>query len=114
MYPGTVAPLPWGGYLAEEDGQFVGTCAYKTPPQSGQVEIAYFTFPGQEGRGVATRMARQLIGIAQREGVAVVVAQTLPEPGASTAILQKLGFRRAGEVIHPEDGLVWQWELQRD
>lgn len=111
MYPAGVAALPWTGYLAEEEGQFVGTCAFKTPPQSGQVEIAYFTFPGHEGRGVATRMAEHLIRIARQEGMRRIVAQTLPEPGPSTAILRKLGFRRAGELIHPEDGLVWEWEL---
>jgi hypothetical protein len=37
--------------FAIENGQLVGTCAFKTPPKNQQVEIAYFTFPGNEGRG---------------------------------------------------------------
>ena len=48
---------PWGGYLACEGGTPVGTCAFKTPPQDSRVEIAYFTFPGHEGRGVGMAMA---------------------------------------------------------
>jgi RimJ/RimL family protein N-acetyltransferase len=29
---------------------------------------------------------------------------------ASARVLAKCGFRRVGEVIDPEDGLVWRWE----
>jgi ribosomal-protein-alanine N-acetyltransferase len=40
----------------------------------------------------------------------VVRAHTLPNPNASTRVLTKCGFHRVGEVIDPEDGLVWRWE----
>lgn len=103
---------PWIGYLAIEDGICVGTCGFKSPPQSNRVEIAYFTFPEHESRGVATRMASELIRLAKRTKPAVTVtAQTLPEKNASTSILQKLGFRLVGSIEHPEDGLVWEWQL---
>ena len=39
----------------------------------------------------------------------VVAAQTLREEGASTRILKKLGFEFWGEILHPEDGPVWEW-----
>ena len=29
---------------------------------------------------------------------------------ASTRVLTKCGFSRIGEVIDPDDGLVWRWE----
>lgn len=109
LYPDAVPTLPWAGYLAEEEGVVVGTCAYKGVPVSGEVEIAYFTFPGHEGRGVATRMAQGLVDLALRHGVASVRAQTLPEKNASVRILEKLGFEFSGSVIHPEDGKVWEW-----
>ena len=112
MYPGGVPEMPWAGYLAEENGVLVGTCAFKSPPVSGSVEIAYFTFPQFEGRGIATRMAQDLVALAVQHGVIQVRAQTLPETGASTRILKKLGFTRVGTVSHPEDGDVWEW--QRD
>ncbi len=109
MYPNGIPVSPWMGYLAEEQGVFVGTCAFKSAPVSDEVEIAYFTFPEHEGRGVATWMAATLIEIATNHGVARIKAQTLPEKNASTRILEKLGFEFSGPVIHPEDGEVWEW-----
>jgi RimJ/RimL family protein N-acetyltransferase len=75
------------------------------------VEIAYFTFPSHEGKGVATRMARELLRIARAApaGEIAAIAHTLPQENASTAILRKLGFHLEGELLHPEDGLVWKW-----
>jgi hypothetical protein len=40
-----------------------------------------------------------------------VAAQTLPEENASTSVLKKLQFSFVGSVEHPEDGLVWEWQL---
>jgi len=117
---------PWGGYLAASsssgDGpesstrrQVVGTCAFKDGPNAeGVVEIAYFIYPPYEGRGIATAMARALIAIARSQPNAPqVIAHTLPERNASTRVLEKSGLRFAGEVIDPEDGRVWRWELDR-
>jgi len=103
---------PWMGYLVLENGTIVGTCAFRSPPRNGEVEIAYFTFPGFEGRGLATEMARQLIQIVKdTEPGTRIFAFTLPEKNASNRILQKLGFGFAGET-RDEDGLVvWRWEL---
>jgi [ribosomal protein S5]-alanine N-acetyltransferase len=103
---------PWIGYLAIENGEYVGICGFKSPPQDNRVEIAYFTFPEYESRGIATRMASDLIRMANTTMPALVVAaQTLPEHSASTSVLKKLQFRLIGTVDHPEDGLVWEWQL---
>ncbi len=103
---------PWVGYMAIENSLPVGTCALKSPPIDGRVEIAYGTLPGYENRGIATTMARELVQIARQENAALVVlAQTLPEENAAAAILKKLRFRLFGAVEHPEDGVVWEWEL---
>jgi len=103
---------PWLGYLAVSGELNVGICGYTAPPKSGEVEIAYFTFPGFEGRGIATRMAHELLSLARAtEPGVVVTAQTRPEQSASTRVLSKLGFRNRGTVVHPEDGEVWEWEL---
>ncbi len=103
---------PWIGYLAVEDGVCVGTCAFTGPPASGRVEIAYYTFPPHEGRGVATRMAQALISVSIATNATVLVtAHTLPEDNASTTVLKRLGFHFAGSVEHPEDGTVWEWHL---
>ncbi len=110
---GAPPAAPWIGYLAQDgeagDAPLVGTCAFKSPPDADGVEIAYFTFPGHEGRGVASRMAALLVDLAAAHGVTRIRAQTLPESNASTRVLQKLGFTCAGPVMHPDDGEVWEW-----
>lgn len=103
---------PWVGYLALEGQACVGACAFTAPPHDGRVEIAYYTLPAQEGRGVATQMARALLEIAARaDPRLLVVAHTLPQPCASTHILEKLGFARVGSTRDRDAGLVWLWHL---
>lgn len=103
---------PWLGYLAGDaaTGRIVGTCSFKTEPRDDVVEIAYHTFPGFEGKGYATAMARALVEIAAAHGVCRVSAQTAPEPNASTRILEKLRFSRAGDAVDDEIGPAWAWE----
>jgi [ribosomal protein S5]-alanine N-acetyltransferase len=106
--------VPWISYLAAEGNKAVGICSFKSPPSDRQVEIAYFTFPQHEGRGIATQMAMQLIAIAQAQPDApMVLAQTLPDRTASHRILEKLGFKLWGTVENPQDGLVFEWQLKR-
>ena len=108
---------PWGGYLALE-GQprrVVGAGGFKGEPDGQRaVEIAYFTFPGEEGRGVASALAAALVELARAAGdeVKIVRAHTLPERNASCRVLEKLEFQHAGPVIDPDDGPVWRWERE--
>ena len=107
---------PWVGYLAQDiaDTKLVGACGFKgNPDAEDSVEIAYFTLPAYEGRGYATEMARRLVQIALEAGsVERVLAHTLPEVNASGRILGKIGMSKVGEVLDPEDGLVWRWEIR--
>lgn len=103
---------PWGGFLATIGNDIVGSCGFKGPPNKGLVEIAYFTFPDFEGRGIATEMARQMLTKAYESNSNVrVVAQTEPRLNASTRILQKLGFHLVGTAIDHEIGTAWEWRL---
>lgn len=109
---------PWIGYVAIDVGRVVGSCGFAAPPRTAEAEIAYFTFPGHEGRGVATRMATALLldtaPYARGKGIAFI-AHTLPVEGASTSILRKLGFEFLGAIQHEEDGEVWKWKrTERD
>jgi RimJ/RimL family protein N-acetyltransferase len=107
---------PWIGYLAEDEtsGTIIGSCGYKGDCRDGAVEIAYFSFPGFEGRGFATEMARLLNDLAWRQReVRIVCAHTLPEENASVSLFRRLGFAWFGTVDDPEDGPVWRWELSR-
>ena len=107
--------FPSGGsrsHVLHSNDAPVGTCGFKGPPaDDGIVEIAYGVDPEHQGNGYATEAAEALTSHAFRTGaVRVVRAHTLPEANASTRVLTKCGFRRVGEVIDPEDGLVWRWE----
>jgi RimJ/RimL family protein N-acetyltransferase len=94
----------------------IGKCGFKGPPgPDGAVEIAYSVVPEHQGRGYATEAAEALTLYAFNSGqVRVVRAHTLPERNASTRVLTKCGFQHIGEVIDPEDGLVWRWEKNND
>lgn len=98
--------------LERASGQVVGVASFKGPPGAdGVVEIAYGVVPQHQGKGYATEAAQALVTYAFSSGrVRVVRAHTLPEPNASTRVLAKCGFKNVGEVIDPEDGLVWRWE----
>lgn len=77
------------------------------------MEIAYFTFPEFERQAVATRMVQALLRIAfDAVPGLTIAAQTLPGENASTAVLKKLGFNFVAELEHPEDGKVWEWQLE--
>ncbi|MCB9170475.1 MAG: GNAT family N-acetyltransferase [Flavobacteriales bacterium] len=103
---------PWVAYLAREHDAIVGTCAFKGAPKEGIVEIAYATRPDKEGRGIATWMAVELVRIARSTDPALrIIAQTLPEPNASTRVLAKCGFVQVRDAMDDEVGTVWEWEL---
>jgi RimJ/RimL family protein N-acetyltransferase len=108
---------PWvhGFNVANDSGLVVGLASFKGPPVDGMVEIAYAIEPDQQGKGYATFAARALASFALESGqVRVVRAHTLPDGIASQRVLLKAGFSNVGEVVDPEDGLVWQFELLRD
>jgi len=107
---------PWvhGFVLVQRaNNAVIGRCGFKGPPTSdGIVEIAYGVDPDYQGKGYATEAAGALIAYAFSTGnVRVVRAHTLPEANASTRVLTKCGFRQVGEVMDPDDGLVWRWEI---
>ncbi|MEG3143577.1 GNAT family N-acetyltransferase [Sphingomonas sp. RT2P30] len=107
-------PARWGSFWSVDTAgeRMVGLSGFKAPPANGAVEIGYLTFPRYEGHGYATRTIAALVAHAWRE-VALVVAHTLPLPNASNAVLARHGFSHVGEVLDPEDGLVWRWEKSR-
>jgi ribosomal-protein-alanine N-acetyltransferase len=106
---------PWMHGFAvvhRESGSVIGSVGFKGPPdEDGMVEIAYGIVPGYQGRGYATEGAKAGVAFAFDSGnVRLVRAHTLPTPNASTRVLAKCGFKHLGEVVDPEDGLVWRWE----
>ena len=114
LHASTVAD-PWllGFSLVRRAGDIVvGSCGFKGPPAAdGMVEIAYGVAPEHQGKGYATEAAQALVAFAYSSGrVRMVRAHTFSEANASARVLTKCGFQHLGEVIDPEDGLVWRWE----
>ena len=105
---------PWmlGFKVVERaSGAEIGSCGFKAPPADGMVELAYGVAEEFRGRGYATEAAAAAAKFAMDSGeVSVVRAHTRLGPNASTRVLERCGFLCLGEVIDPEDGLVWRWE----
>lgn len=107
---------PWlyGFSLLLADGTNVGIGSFKGAPVNGVVEIAYAVLPEHQGKGYATAAAQAMVEHAFRSPqVDKVIAHTLPDGAVSQRVLAKAGFRRVGEVVDPEDGLVWRFEVSR-
>lgn len=103
---------PWIGYYAIENGQVVGSAAFKGRPVDGKIEIAYGTVERFRNQGVGTRICRLLVELAQKTDPAVrITARTLSEENYSTRILKKNGFTLLGTVWDKEDGEVWEWGI---
>lgn len=101
---------PWIAYLADLDGEIVGTCAFTQPPKDGRVEIYCQTFDEFEGRGRAGRMVSQMLAIAYATDPDIIVtAHTRNHESASSRILRRLGFEYKGRVPHPDMGRALHW-----
>jgi ribosomal-protein-alanine N-acetyltransferase len=105
--------LPGFGVVHRESSSVIGSAGFKGAPDGdGMVEVGYGIVPAYEGRGYATEVAKMLVAWAFASGdVRVVRAHTLPTANASTRVLTKCGFDFEGEVMDPDDGKVWRWEL---
>lgn len=96
------------------NGAVIGMGGFKGPPSNGTVEIAYAVTPDEQRKGYATEIAAGLIAHAfDAPEVHLVIAHTLPDGIASQRVLTKCGFTHVGEVLDPEDGLVWRFERRR-
>ena len=113
------APDPWKdgfGVLHLAENILIGFCSFTgTPTAGGTVEIAYGIAPTYQRRGYATEAVQALIAYALASGlVSTIQAHTLPQQNASTRVLQKCDFTMIEEIIHPQDGVVWRWELKTE
>jgi len=101
---------PWTGYLVIRNDQAVGCCAFTGPPVDNKVEIAYWTFSGNEGQGIASFACRELIAISKDTDPNVIItAKTTAENNASTKILENNGFKFTGVVPIENEGDFWDW-----
>jgi ribosomal-protein-alanine N-acetyltransferase len=93
------------GYWRARDlasGSFAGRGGLRRVVLEGQpeVEVGYALMPEFWGRGLATELARESIRVAFGElGLDSLVCFTLPTNTASQRVMQRAGFRYAGETM---------------
>lgn len=102
----------WFSYLIidQQHEIVVGLGGFTGPPEGGTVEIGYSVAPDARGQGHATRAVRAWLEIAREHGVQSVLAHTLPEGNASTAVLRRCGFQFLTQVSDPQEGTTWRWQ----
>ncbi len=106
----------WWTYfpIHKNDNKLIGSGGYKgKPTPEGTVELGYEIAPNYRNQGLATEMTKALIENALKDiRVKNIIAHTLGHENASTTVLQKCGFVKINELIDPDEGLVWKWELK--
>jgi phosphinothricin acetyltransferase len=90
------AALPW--LVAEEGSRVVGY-AYATPWRSRfgyrfSVEATVYTAPGQEGRGIGSRLYGELLPLLEARGLHAVMGGIALPNDASVVLHEKFGFRK--------------------
>ena len=91
----------------DADGRLIGEARYATAgPEDRTADFAVTVADEWQGRGVGTRLAARLIEAARANGMTGLTALTLWENGAAIALLERLGFLRAGY-----DGDAVEYEL---
>jgi len=105
-------PQPWSTTFLirrHEDGRVVGGCGFKTAPTHGRVEVGYGVAPAAQKQGAATAALEMLLEVARNAGASEVLAEIAPSNFASMRVVEKAGFRRAGERLDEDDEHVVQW-----
>jgi len=105
-----------GAWMMVENGEVVGLCSYKAPPDDdGAVEIGYGVAPARRRQGHATRAVAGMLAIAREDPkVKVVLAVTTVDNTASQHCLIANGFVEVDRTDDPEDGpvILWVRELE--
>ena len=102
-----------GSWLMAADGEVVGLCSYKVPPNAERsVEIGYGVAPERRRRGYATRAVALLIEAAQAdERVGALTAETALANLPSQRVLIATGFEDVGRGMDDDEGETIVWRL---
>jgi len=102
-----------GSWLVVADGEVVGMCSYKNPPDAkGDVEIGYGVAPERRRLGHATRAVSLLVEAARLdERVRALTAETALGNLPSQRVLEANGFVQAGRGMDDDEGATIVWRL---
>ena len=101
---------PWYTHwlvIHQADKQAVGGLGlYGLPNEAGEVMFGYFVDQAYEGQGITTEAVKRLIEwLFTHPNVQSIMADTLVDGLGSQRVLQKNGFKPAGET---DEGLRWK------
>jgi len=102
-----------GSWLMAADGEVVGLCSYKVPPNAERsVEIGYGVAGERRRMGHATRAVALLIEAARiDERVGVLTAETALSNLPSQRVLLANGFEDVGRGMDDDEGETIVWRL---
>jgi ribosomal protein S18 acetylase RimI-like enzyme len=89
-------PNTWINFLAEIDGQPVGTAAFLTFPKAAYV-VNVSTLKRYRKRGVATRTMINLMKWCKTRGIKYMTLDVEPDENAAVNLYRKLGFTEFGK-----------------
>jgi RimJ/RimL family protein N-acetyltransferase len=103
-----------GSWLMIADGEVVGLCGYKNPPDAkGGVEIGYGVAPERRRRGHATRAVTELVAAARLDPRVIrLFAQTALSNRPSQRVLEVNGFEAVGKGHDEDEGETIVWRLK--
>jgi RimJ/RimL family protein N-acetyltransferase len=108
------AALVWAGtpgvWMMTVDGEVVGLCGYRAPPEDGEVEIGYGVAAACRRRGHATAAVSAILALASADPtLRVVRAVTASDNLISQRVLARSGFTPGEVEMDPNDGQVIRW-----
>lgn len=102
--------LPHSRLVAREEGAIGGWAALSAVSRrecyAGVAEVSIYIAAAYRGRGLGLRLLAALVAESEANGIWTLQAGIFPENRASTALHERLGFRRVGvrERIAQRDG----------
>jgi RimJ/RimL family protein N-acetyltransferase len=102
-----------GAWMIVFDGEVVGICSYKAPPQDGRAEVGYGIAASRRRRGYATAAVSAMIAIARQDPeLTTLTAETVNGNISSERVLEKNGFKRTERCEDAGEGTLAHWVLR--
>jgi GNAT superfamily N-acetyltransferase len=101
-------------FVESDPARASGSGGFKGPPVAGRVEIGYNVAESRRGRGIAVAAVLEMLTLAfARPQVGEVRAETGADNFASRRVVEKAGFRHAGQRLCETEGRLDRWLVRR-